>query len=224
MGFLGLQSRPGNFCFLAPHLDIFTWYFNWLSVTTNWVFDLRSAFSLDFRAHCSATCVSRLQPRGGDGGDEFGTRTPARRVPDVNAQSRSRSSRWRWGAKLCGSPRHTFSFGGSGIDLTPKPGDCDKTFRFGNNLTTRCMTATVIPTNRKNRTLVCARDTRKYPCFISWTARGEILFGDRLRTQETSVERLTVDTSTSLIREVTTSWISLKTPRPCGESCESERL
>ena len=41
-GVLGIHSCPGNlsfqglFIFIVRHLDIFTWYFNWLNVITIW--------------------------------------------------------------------------------------------------------------------------------------------------------------------------------------------
>ena len=54
---------------------------------------------------------------------------------------------------------------------------------------------------RKNCTVYfCARDSRRYTVSVCQTAHGEILSGDRRRTQETSVGRLIVESSTSLIK------------------------
>ena len=77
--------------------------------------------------------------------------------------------------------------------------DCDKTFRFGNDLTTRCMTATVLPTNFAGRTgqLFVHVMPGGTPFLFPPNAHGEIWFSDRLRMQETSMGRLLVDMSTS---------------------------
>ena len=88
-GILRIHSDSGNFCFqwffifLISHFDICTRFSNWFDVTSrfrvfichhrfptansSWMASnqlvqrLDSEFSLDLRAHCSATIVSRLQ-------------------------------------------------------------------------------------------------------------------------------------------------------------------
>ena len=55
-GIIEVQSGLRNFCFqrffffLAPHLEIFTWHFNWLDVSTNWRQFPCSQCSLGLRA------------------------------------------------------------------------------------------------------------------------------------------------------------------------------
>ena len=70
-------------------------------------------------------------------------------LTSMDSQSRSRSNGEQSSANLYGCrdirTRCDDHFKNDGIDWTPKHFESQKIFRFGNDLTTRCMTATVIP-------------------------------------------------------------------------------
>ena len=85
---------------------------------------------------------TRQSGRCSTGGNELRTRIPARRVTDIDG---CHEAVLDGGAQsiVFGRDtltRHADHLRDTGIDRIPKHFNCDKTFRFGNDMTTRCKT------------------------------------------------------------------------------------